>query len=798
MSNAGSVQVVLSANATGFSAALTEAQRNLDKLSGKTKEFGSHTVSGMQAASASIRLLENPLGNNIRAIERLISQSKVLSSVMKAAFPLVGAIAIGSMIAKLGTEVGEFITEVNGMPKAIEQGFAALNLSTKTATDEIVLSTDKMKDHLAILEHKPATNGAKIAADEIALAADKAAERIINANNKLNELLSKNHLSGFAVLLGKQGTGDRENAAKKFGSQADDAAYDLANATTPQQTAAAQAKLAKVQADQLKEAQDDLKKRQDVAAGPDAKYNDDSANMNIDKGVITNILNQRKQAQAESDQAVTEGQVKTAEDAKANAEKANEAAKKAAEQRLKNYEDELKRFDAIHGRDLQGDILFWQQKLSVFAKGSSEFDSVREKFDAALAARNEKNAETIKEQRRKDLESSATDAEGPELANRADEFFAKMGQQKTGDAYAGYADSNALALVKNRNDEQEQSAKIQDAMGSSITKVAAAAALAALHTKTYNEQLAILQSNARNAAAQLAADPTNKGLQKADEEAKANLDTAGKTRTIQVRSDNDAQYGRTTSGLVGFTDALDDVARSSKDWATTMSELTTSSLQSVNSEIVKAISGQRTNWGNMGAGIFRNVAGAGLQHAEGSVLSAFGFGGGKMGTQSNPMWTKSADAIGGAFGSMAHSAGSFLSHLFGGGQGSSSSSTSSTSASSSPGSLLSGFGPLLMTGLPFLASGGPLQANMPAIIGERGPELWMPSQNGTVIPNHKLGSMGTGDTHHNWYINASNATDPAQTKAQVQRGIMQAAPQIIAASHHADREAQKRRPSTQR
>ncbi len=63
MSNAaGTVTVVLNANQTQFSAALTEAQRKLDQLAGKSRDAGHSTVSSMQAASASIRLLENPLG----------------------------------------------------------------------------------------------------------------------------------------------------------------------------------------------------------------------------------------------------------------------------------------------------------------------------------------------------------------------------------------------------------------------------------------------------------------------------------------------------------------------------------------------------------------------------------------------------------------------------------------------------------------------------------------------------------------------------------------------------------------
>ena len=46
------------------------------------------------------------------------------------------------------------------------------------------------------------------------------------------------------------------------------------------------------------------------------------------------------------------------------------------------------------------------------------------------------------------------------------------------------------------------------------------------------------------------------------------------------------------------------------------------------------------------------------------------------------------------------------------------------------------------TGIPFLAEGGALGKNQPAIVGEKGPELFVPSSSGKVIPNDQLGTKG--------------------------------------------------------
>jgi hypothetical protein len=44
---------------------------------------------------------------------------------------------------------------------------------------------------------------------------------------------------------------------------------------------------------------------------------------------------------------------------------------------------------------------------------------------------------------------------------------------------------------------------------------------------------------------------------------------------------------------------------------------------------------------------------------------------------------------------------------------------------------------------PGLATGGPAMANTPYIVGEKGPELFMPGRSGTVIPNNALGGGST-------------------------------------------------------
>jgi len=74
--------------------------------------------------------------------------------------------------------------------------------------------------------------------------------------------------------------------------------------------------------------------------------------------------------------------------------------------------------------------------------------------------------------------------------------------------------------------------------------------------------------------------------------------------------------------------------------------------------------------------------------------------------------------------------------------------------------LFSGFGAgtgpagAAVMGMPAWADGGDPPVGRPSIVGERGPELFVPKGSGTIIPNHALGGMGSSTTITNNYINA--------------------------------------------
>lgn len=62
--------------------------------------------------------------------------------------------------------------------------------------------------------------------------------------------------------------------------------------------------------------------------------------------------------------------------------------------------------------------------------------------------------------------------------------------------------------------------------------------------------------------------------------------------------------------------------------------------------------------------------------------------------------------------------------------------------------------PAAMTGVPGYADGGSPAVGQPSIVGERGPELFVPRTAGSIIPNHALSNMGGTTNVTNNYINA--------------------------------------------
>lgn len=228
-------------------------------------------------------------------------------------------------------------------------------------------------------------------------------------------------------------------------------------------------------------------------------------------------------------------------------------------------------------------------------------------------------------------------------------------------------------------------------------------------------------------------------------------------------------------------DAIDSTALAFTDLSAHLARLFEQSVSSLNGEIARAMTGQRTNFSGSFRGISESAAKSGLEQLEGAVLKSFGFGSAKKVdfSKGNPghVIIDGGQAGGGIGGLGGQGGGGLLGML-----------NDSDWASSLFGGKLFGAGGLFGA----FSDGGPIPSGIPSLVGERGPELFMPSTSGHIIPNHKLGGMGRGgDTHY--HIDA-RGTDPALVAEHTAHAIRIATARGATAGAHAVMEQSRRRP----
>lgn len=211
--SAGTVRLTFEAGTAGFVADVSKAKAAVKEFHA---EMGTHGVSTMQAASGAIRELEGNLEHNIRAVERFMVTTLKLGPVLQAAFPVIGAIAFGGMIVKMGEEVYEFFKDIRTGAERANQAFRDLGAPLRSTNDALAVSNARLETEIAKLEGQH-QNTLKIALLEAKEAADKLADSLDKDISSLNKLLKEQSHGWFAQLFGASGAG--KEAGKFFGGE---------------------------------------------------------------------------------------------------------------------------------------------------------------------------------------------------------------------------------------------------------------------------------------------------------------------------------------------------------------------------------------------------------------------------------------------------------------------------------------------------------------------------------------------------------------------------------------------------
>lgn len=767
---------------------LARSKAALSGLQVVSRNTSHSMVTDVQATSGALRTLEGGVSNNIRAAERWLASIKGVGPALQAIYPAVGMIAVVGVIAKGVGELTEFIKKTKEAGAEFRSSFQEMQNSARLSNDELAKTNINLENQIAKLTGKHEN---VLAAEliEARIQADHLADSAAAAAKQMKDLLEKNGAGVLARIMGSGPTGEVfgninnfQNLVKDANQRAadarnhdDKAGADKADADYKQAIANGRAyyeQQIKLRSGYVKYAQTAngpalvaTDKNDPDATTYGKSQGDQTRNLDALHAALNLNYSQSDRIDLDKQNLTDSKKLKTVEDAKNVADKAAAAQRKADEDHLRALQEQFElQKSAMAMQTWESKNNFEQrQRLaqsSFYLGHLSDFKTSatrKEAFDLGQKPLDEFNT---------------TDTEGRAALQKmlagqgsSESIFAGLGTDKDTQARlkAQQESASAQAELANRLRETAVSQELQNG---TISKYDAAVQMAALHTEAYQLQLEKLQAEAR----QIANDPT------LNEEQRRTKFIGLGAQVNDLGQQKDAQRGvdqqtvSASTGLGGWKQSLDQFVQQSRDTASQVRDIWSNALSSVNDEIVKIIStrhnyGVGREFGNIGAGMFRSVAGAGLNKAEGAVMGALGFGGKPDGSSSKPFHVIMAGAAGAASAAgsaIAKSAGGFLGKV---------------------GSFFTGLG---------FADGGQPPVGMASLVGERGPELFVPHTAGTVVP-----AGGFGGVTHNITIpvDARGATDPAAVEAAGFRGAMKAAPHIVSMSLKAHSEASARKPS---
>jgi hypothetical protein len=491
----------------------------------------------------------------------------------------------------------------------------------------------------------------------------------------------------------------------------------------------------------------------------------------------------------------------------------------------------------------QADKEYWQARIDQFTKGSEQYRTVAKKITDDIVKQSEEAIKFRGEIFRKDVQSQKyTSGLDPKEADVGMAAFAAYQREQaeditqTGERWKAYnVELQRTGDILIKNAEAAKAFQIEMAVKSGAkSKSDGAAAMGDIHAADSTAKITALQADLAMLTATLQAlDPNSKEYQRQapqlvaqQQSTQAAIAQEQGHGDLQAMQDQWGAFSQTAVG--GAVTALGEFTAASKDSAAQMKALVDSVLSSTNGAILKDLTEKnyqrRGAWTDAGKNIFTGVAGTALKKGEGSLMGlipGLTGAGAKLGTPGNPMYTRSvdlskitSDASSGvaALGKSIFGANGPTAPGVSVGSGSSSSANANSAATLASGAAALGMSLFGKNGpaMPNVSPGGTSSYTAPpsgvgslvqSLMGDATklaapfipfldsgtnyvPQdtLAMIHQGEAVVPKkyNQPGAGSSGDTHY--HIDARGSSDPAQTMALVQQGIMQAAPHLIAAT----------------
>ncbi len=220
----GQLDIVLNASADKATQEIEKVNVKLDQLTSKAQAQAQKMVAGNRASADSLSGIATGVQRNVEAIDKLGQRSDALLGKQHTVWLGIGAVVGGQTDSMIKKVVG-FLDRVNAIPGAVESGFRPLIQAQWLANDSLELSNATLKNQIALIEKKPQNNAA-VALAEAKIESDKLAASLQAADEKMDAVLSANHISAWRLLLGKGPTANVEGTIKSLNEQISDLGHD--------------------------------------------------------------------------------------------------------------------------------------------------------------------------------------------------------------------------------------------------------------------------------------------------------------------------------------------------------------------------------------------------------------------------------------------------------------------------------------------------------------------------------------------------------------------------------------------
>ncbi len=433
----------------------TEAQ---EAFTGATLKAGAaqhYAVSEIQATSGALRTLDGNGG--IRAAERFLATTVGLGPALQAIFPIVGALAFAEIIARGVEHIARLSKGASDAAANIKDAFRDLNTAAEEANDNLRVANDKLENDIAKIEHKP-ENGIKLALDEAILSAEQLGKQLDKDLTALRNVATQQKVSVAGEIFGKAPTQDIEEDLKAFQRKvAETVAKNkdsiprqesfagvsiLSPELLEKQKVAAQIKLNTDLTGLYTKKLEDLNHQLKIAQAPpaDGATVDPSQRIEILTASIANLKSEAESLGLKTENANLQGEKAKAQ-AGADAARLAMEALKAEQSALKSaYSEMLSDLKSDHLLTVQEELSFWQSRLAEVDQFGNRYKDLHRDIARTIGnLHQEEGRERVKNQESLDRAAQKL----YDTTKRVD-----VSNRELADKFAGYAEKYAASRAK--------------------------------------------------------------------------------------------------------------------------------------------------------------------------------------------------------------------------------------------------------------------------------------------------------------------------------------------------------------